>query len=567
MLISRYKSAVAFLVNFSVAVLFLVFGPYATFAPQGYIDPWFYTGYFTHFSYLMHYWGVTYYVSRLPWILPGVTLFHMATPATATVLLHSLTIATGSTALYLTVACHYGKSAAVLACIALITNPYFMAANCWDYPDGPAIAYALAALGFFLRPTRGRIPNDAWGGVFLALSGYANLAALPALAGIMVVPLWRHRRSLHKLLRMGLQVFCGGTAITLLLVLVSKAVINYWQFFWPQVFQTYHTANHPAVLEEYVRVGTAWMSLAYRLSPHLFLLLTGAAIWLRRPKPRSAFLEAYLAMVATCALFSIAEWGLHSVGLQVEYRSSYILAPLMVLAGFLLGECVAAGWKVDSPTARWSWMLAAGMGTAQPFCCYGGLPQFHAEWTAIGALALLVAGCVAALRPGRIFLAAATCCLIFGGLFIGPATDSGIGVVWWKRQNAAVFQSLIRTEGIIDANLASRRARFWYDKDETPHHLYDSACSLYLGGYFDFTKRLASAPLDEIAPLLSTTTTLVHLTQNPGKIAWREALLLKRGAVVENERHWQLPSAAGDLYLVLEDIKTAPSSPLLPASR
>jgi hypothetical protein len=39
---------------------------------------------------------------------------------------------------------------ALLACVALITNPYVMSAVSWVYPNGMAIAYAFAAMAFLL---------------------------------------------------------------------------------------------------------------------------------------------------------------------------------------------------------------------------------------------------------------------------------------------------------------------------------------------------------------------------------------------------------------------------------
>jgi len=68
-----------------------------------------------------------------------------------------------------------------------MTNPYFMNSVSWNYPDGPAIAYSFLALASFLRPYEGRIPNSALGGACLALSGYANLAGLPVLLGIICI--------------------------------------------------------------------------------------------------------------------------------------------------------------------------------------------------------------------------------------------------------------------------------------------------------------------------------------------------------------------------------------------
>src|SRR5215469_3743927 len=89
-----------FLVNLTVAPVWWLFGPYSNFSPIGYLDPWFYTGYFTHFNYIVAHYGATYYVSRLPWILPGLLAYKIATPLFANAVLNTLILACCTTSLY-----------------------------------------------------------------------------------------------------------------------------------------------------------------------------------------------------------------------------------------------------------------------------------------------------------------------------------------------------------------------------------------------------------------------------------------------------------------------------------
>ena len=63
------ESVLASAAAFLGALAFALAGPYTNFADANYIDTWIYTGYFTNFSYLLRHYGLTYYVSRLPWIL------------------------------------------------------------------------------------------------------------------------------------------------------------------------------------------------------------------------------------------------------------------------------------------------------------------------------------------------------------------------------------------------------------------------------------------------------------------------------------------------------------------
>src|SRR5215831_5031319 len=95
------------------SLLFLLAGPYSNYGAAGLLDPWFYTGYFTNFSYLVRQFGPTYFVSRLPWILPGVAAFRVAPPEAASVLLNLAIVTVSAVSLYWAVRWHYGRPAGI----------------------------------------------------------------------------------------------------------------------------------------------------------------------------------------------------------------------------------------------------------------------------------------------------------------------------------------------------------------------------------------------------------------------------------------------------------------------
>ena len=109
------------------ALLFLLLGPFSNYGPAGFLDPWFYTGYFTNFSYLLRHVGNTYYLSRLPWILPGLLAFRLAPPEAASVALNTAIVTASAVALYWTVRWHYGRWCGMLAAVVLVASPHFMA--------------------------------------------------------------------------------------------------------------------------------------------------------------------------------------------------------------------------------------------------------------------------------------------------------------------------------------------------------------------------------------------------------------------------------------------------------
>jgi hypothetical protein len=566
-------SAVVFATSLAAAILFLLLGPYSNFGPAGFLDPWFYTGYFTHFSYLIHHYGITYYVSRLPWILPGLLVFKVATPAAATVILNALIMACSATALYFIVAWHYGKLAAVLACIALMTNPYFIYSVSWDYPDGPATAYSFLALACFLRPIRGRIPNSALGGACLALSAYTNLAGLPVLLGILAIPLWRFRRSFKELIRQGLYVLCGVLALTLVLAIIGKLLLGTYLFYMPQIEQIEYTFDHPNYLSNMWGTGYAWIPAAYRLSPALLMLFAGGVMLARRRECKTVYVEGYIGLVITCALFCIFEFGFHNVGLRVPSCTTYLMCPLLAFAGLLLGECLYQSGNFRLPKFAFSagerrlkpgipptaaiWLMTALFGLGLPFYFALAAPMEITGseiWTLVLVAALSSAVCIVLSRPRQVFPYALLCCIIFMGLFFGPAVDPSLGYVWGKG-NASFFQSLMGIENVVDSGVpAERGVKFWFDVDGPAHGLFDSAYSLYLWGYYDFSKQLPSDPLDDLKGRVNANTTLVHLTLNTGRIPDRNQMLAARGIVTGNERRWIVPSTFGNVYVVLEDV-------------
>ncbi len=551
----------------AAAFLFLLFGPYSNFGPLGYYDPWFYTGYFMHLSYLVRVSGATYYLSRLPWILPGALVFKIARPEAATVILNALILAASAASLYFIVSRHYGKRPATLACLALATNPYFMYSVAWDYPDGPAVAYSFIALAFLLRPTGGRLPGSFLGGVFLAFSGFTNMAGAPALLAIMAVPLWLRRRSPKELAREIFWVACGGLAGAAFLAPFGRVLLGRFAFFQPQLDQIHDVASHPGYLEHMWGTGYAWLPTAYRLAPFLFLQAVGGLALILGRKRSPVFVVAYLALTVDSALFVLGEFALHNVGMRVAYGSTYMLTPAMAFAGLLIGECWSPAARWDRPPGlSWRWaktavpallaILAALFSLALPVCFPAALRAAPAAqiWGLTATLAIAAGVFLAAPIARKPVSSLIVCCLIFAALFFGPACDSGISYPF-RKDNAKTFRTLVSIVNLVDSGTGpARRLRFWYDQQEPAIDIYHSAASFYLWEYADCTAQVPSAPVEALRDIFQADTTFVHLTLDPSKIAVRESMLASRGVSVGDKRHWKLPSASGTIHVVMEDV-------------
>ncbi|MBV8843902.1 MAG: hypothetical protein JO307_13920 [Bryobacterales bacterium] len=547
-----------FFLNLATSILFLLFGPYSNFAAAGYLDPWFYTGYFTHFTYMVSHFGATYYASRLPWIIPGVLVFKIAPPMAASVLLNALICAFSGTALFFIVYWSYGPFPAVLASIVLVTNPYFMSTISWDYPDGPAIAYAFAALALFAHPPPVRFKYSMGAGIAFALCAATNLAAIPVLLGILVVPVWRYKRDPKAFVHTAVGALSGAILTSAILIILSKWLLNLYQFYLPQVRMIEYVRAHPDYLANMWGTGNAWIPKAYRLGPALFTVFAGGAVLFRRSARTGIYLPVYLCWITTFGLLCLFEFGFHNVSLRVAYVGSYMVCPLMACAGLLIGEAMFQRDARSKPSAA-GYVIAAALaafGIALPVLyAQSRVPpiSFSEFWIGLAVLSLVTPVLLAVPRRSRIFGTAA-CGLIFIALFLGPARDQALGYVW-TNENADVFQTLMRIEGVIDSSVPrTRTVRFWYDLHEPASNLFDSAYSLYLWAYFDFTKQLPSAREGDIKRLVDSNTTFAHLTLNTDKTAERTRLLAERGIIVGNQRSAVMHSQLGDIHLVLQDV-------------
>jgi|GEM_PF-6259485 len=565
---------VVFCSNFGFALLFFLLGPYTNFASAGYLDPWIYTGYFTHFSYLVQHYGITYYVSRLPYVIPGLVMFKLFTPSVASVLLNALIAATSMTALYSAILRFYGHLPAILACIALITNPYFISGVAWDYPDGPAVAYAFIALYFFLKPTQGRVPNFLLGGAGLALSGYTNLAGLPVLLGSLAIPFWSYRRRPKVLIRQIGYIALGGIGVTLTFAVLGKPLIGTYLFFMPQINMIQYVRTHPDYLPNMWGTGYGWLPAAYRLFPVVFMLLLGG-IWIRRNRGgRDALVGSYLCLLTSSVLFALFEFGFHNVGLRVFYCSTYIMAPLLTFAGLLMGDCLSqyggGEWtertRVPAWRSRSAWWGVALFALLLPFVrrYVVPAPSAHQVWVTLALVAAATTASIFLLKQQVVWRYALATGLLLGSLFVGPGYDAALNYVW-SSQNALIFESVMKIGAVVDSGVAPDRiVRFWYDRENAPSKppivgknlagLFDSAYSLYLWGYFDFSRQLPAGPVADLRRLVDSKTTFVHLTPNPDDIPHRKELLAGRGIVTDNERRWLIHSSQGDLWVVMQDV-------------
>lgn len=546
-----------------------MFGPYALFPPAGYLDPWFYPGYFTNFSYLLSHYGLTYYVSRLPWILPGLAAFAIASPPVASLLLCSAIVAVSATSLYWAVRWHYGPVPGVLAATALATNPYFMATAAWHYPDGPAIAYAMAGMALYLRPHGNRTLNSVLAAGALALAGFTNMSSGLMILSVLVIPFWHHRHSLKRLAR---EAVCAAAAVavtTLVLMKVSKDLLGDSLFFLPQIKMWMYTRQTPGYFEKMWGTGPGFLPRSPRVFLPVFLLAFGAAFLIAIRKRIGPAWAAYLAALTCFLLYSLDQFLLHGVTLRVHYHSSYMAVPMFGFAGTALGEL----WK-RRPGGLAAGAMLTATALALPMALNRWRPDIPPAHIWMGLACIGAAGIVLGILAHRpsLPLQNPTCALLLVAVFVGPAFDAALGYVWAAPEilhgsnlssgkNADAYRCLMDLENYLKANVdANRSMQFWWTADEPLSNLYVSAAAMNLQGFQDLDKELTTGPNPAIQQLFQPNKTLIHLTMYSARIQERARWLASRGVVVEGEGGVEMQFQGKRFFVSLQDV-TAPARP------
>jgi hypothetical protein len=539
------EPAVVWITSVAASLAFLLTGPYSNFAPVGFLDPWYYTGYFLHFRYLVQTYGPTYYVSRLPWILPGLAAFRLAPPDAASVFLNLAIVSVSAVSLYWSVRWFYGPPAGATAAALLVTNPYFISTVSWDYPDAPSIAYGFAALMCAVRPNGSRRVNGALTGMFLALSGLTHMTAGPMILSVLAIALWHHRNSPRDLVQACVAIGVGAAVVVLALCPVSQILIGRWTYFYWQIYFAILTIRNPADLAHAWGVGPGFLLTAYRLFAPALLLLGGPFL-VRLHKNRELASRAYLALAICLGLYAFQEFVLHAASLRVHYQSSFLVVPLFFLCGIIAGQFVTS-WPRGG-------VIVAGA-VAFPFAfSLWAWPQH--PWPILfflGAVAVILF-VLQQLRLGTIALAAL--------LFLSPALDPAYAYAWdhptpIRGPNRNAFYDLMTFDAAVQsATDPSRKLRFWFDRDEPATPFYDSAESLFLWIPADFTRELATWSEAELQKQVPPNTTFVNLTIYPERISSRVRLLASRGVRVGNERIRTMQYQGSTLYIILEDVQS-----------
>ena len=285
--------AVIALVAFGVAVL----ADGGRLNPPNYLDPWIYTASMWNSDFMYHFYGATYYPSRVPWILPGYLLNLVFSHEAAFYIQHTAFALAGALAAWYLIRSFYGRTAALVVFALVSTSLLFYVSHSTDYPDGAQITFVLlgAAAGLTAAQARRRALRLGMAGFFLAAALGTNLFTGVYVLGVVLCYLLVRfprpgRRTLLEVVIDAVPAIGGAALLLVACGSFAKSKGAEFLFFMPQwrALQAIDTTD-------YKLPASTWAGHEPRiLIPCALIILVGVLGWPRRrnwadPTTRFAF--------------------------------------------------------------------------------------------------------------------------------------------------------------------------------------------------------------------------------------------------------------------------------------
>ncbi len=552
------------------AVAFWAFGPYSNYSPAGTLDPWYPTGYFLNFDDLVSRFGFPYYLSRIPFILIGVTFHSIFTPHVANFALHTFYLWLACLGLYCAAAGPFGKPAAIIATVAFAFSTYTATSMAWDYPNGAAIAFVLLGLWLALAPPGNMSDRARWiaVGFLWAIAGTNNLLAVLVVLPCCLMVLYLAEFSLAESARRTGLILTGAGAMFVSFGLVSKWLFGTFLFLGPQIGITLYATTTPNYLSNMWGKGYGWISTAYCVVALLGICVAAIAALAttRRDATKEIAPRDAVAVIGlfclSLAMFAFVEFALQGVVLRVTYTSVYLVAPAYLALAATLG-LLMQDWPARERyviVAISAIVLIAIPFFATPFVTW--MARFPlGPWLLQGALVVLVL-IVLFLPAGAVRRLASVLGVLALVAMPSLATTADQRLHWVFSPNEPTFDAAVEVSNILRSGATKdRTVRFWFDLGEPHSAKFLSIGSLYLGEWQGM-RNLPNWSEHEVRTNVPDNTTLVHLTSEPAKLDAREARMAERGIKFGPRRSIPIRASKGtDFFLILQDIQGYSGTP------
>jgi hypothetical protein len=489
-------AVLAFLTAVTAAVYVWTKAP--LYNPFGTIDPWLYTALWTNFDQIYDSFSGTYYISRVPWILPGYLLNGIFDARTAALVLHTTYFLGGGVLFYVLCRRWLGVAAAAMGYVALIGCQMYFNAHRWDYQEGGVLTYMIGAFAFSLVRTQSpqlRAASLALGGVFAAamvttrIIDAAYLVGLPLLYAAVSAELpWA--AELKQFARDVAAFAAGAAALLLGCGLFASSHGEEFLFFMPQVRVVRSTSGGYNQLPVDV-----WLPLSPYFWVPLFVTVFAAVVLAVGPKgdrvARRVLMASTLWLALEYGIF--AAWQFLGEGWLFNltyYFSSFLVPTLLCLtaaAAVLIGARtlskrsilvgVACGIAVLGPVV-WIYRTDNGLRTATSYRD----DSYTAMFVVMGVAILLAV--LTRVPRLRAIGAAAVVAAFFAAAYGVDASYTTLSNGGSDPRTGALYDVGQRIVGHLRVNGYEKKLpRIWYDASDVASGI-GSIQSLY---YYAFT--------------------------------------------------------------------------------
>jgi hypothetical protein len=434
------------------------------FTGYGYLDPWFYLGFFRNLvEFKRNLFPGTYYGSRLSVILPGAAVHSLFPAVAANCILHLGLHTAATVSLFLILKWVTGVRRAFLAAMLFSVNPWLWSATGWDNPDGFAIAYCLLTMA--LLTWAALSPDRRWAlvaaGMTMAALVYANLfwVTLAPLLPLSYIGLtWTWRRTP---IRRSFLLLCGWFGAGCVTATVALGGVNYFldgHFFF----------YAPSVLEALQLHGTGAKS-----DPPWSGCAPAPWLWL-------ATVAAIASVVVLASRWR--KWTDKRTGASVLFAGQFLCALAWMVytqahGNEVLGIFYYAGFLMPFTflvIGTWFWPGVDQVATRTyvRICC-AGAAVFGLVWVepvtlfltalpyaALAGAVILTASLAVRRRPAGILLS-----LVGFALLVAPAVGMRYGGLD-PREFQRQYESILLARSRIEAVRQGHAVRFWYDQKD-----------------------------------------------------------------------------------------------------
>ena len=348
-------------------IIVIVCSKFPLYNPVGYLDPWFYTGYFNNLAELYKWFGPTYYLSRLPWIVPGYIAYHLLPAKWAYFALHGCFLYLGGIFTYLILRSRYDRLVGIVGYALLVANPLYLMSQSWEYVDGPGIVYLLAGMYFFESSRRWKSGYLALGlaGAFWMFAINCNFVFVIFAGSYFCANIYQ-AFSTTRFLKQLVMIAIGSLLSIVFLGALNHFLVGDTYLFFQIQLSKAKWLMASGDLARYRRPLWSLMKSEYRIHVPLVLLLVSGIIVYRDAHRRTAHLETPAdqelrrdAIFVLLSFTGILMWEFlaHGLALEMTFYYSYMLPGVVLLTASLINN-----WRqYDSGRDSAVWLSAIAM--------------------------------------------------------------------------------------------------------------------------------------------------------------------------------------------------------------